>query len=901
MLRSLDEKLGTLAARAVAASVRRPGLVLALVATVTPALGFYTVKTLGVNADMASLVSNELPHRILELDYQRAFPFLYENIVVVVDAPTPEESSVAAATLAEAMERDGEHFRHVFYPGGEFFERHALLYANPKDLERFADRLTRVQPYLSTLAEDGTLRGLSMMMTRGLAAIRHGEFQGDELGAMLERTSEALRALEKGEPYRLSWTEIVAGGDGIGMPTTGDRHEAGGATAARRRVIMAQPVLDLSRVLAAEQPIERVRELARSLDSSRIRVRITGDMALSYEELSIVKLQTVLASVASFFIVAATMILAFRSVRMTLLASLNMLVGLVWTLAFATVAVGHLNMISVAFVVLFIGLSDDYGIHFCMRYRELLRAGRAHAAALEATARDAGASICICAVTTAIGFYAFVPTDFRGVAELGLISGTGMFINVFLCFTLLPAMVTVAMRGRASSEANGVPATRLGTVSFPVRYPRSVGTVTVLAALAAAMLVPRAYFDGNPLNVRDPTAESVKAFQDLLGDGRGTPWNMSVVVDDRGEAQALIDRLRELPAVRSAITVEDFVPKEQDEKLAILNDLTFFLPPSGRSSGDLRPPTAEEQLVAIRDLRAELDKVAADKDRGELTAQSRALRGDLDRWLASLGEPAATMADIATLEASLLATLPHQLATLERALRPGRVTLDALPRAIVDRMVAADGRLRVEIAPTKDLTDEAALVEFVESVRRETPNAAGGAIGVYEGKRAVVIAFQEAFAMAVIAIALLLLVIWRTVGDTILVMTPLALAALFTTALAVMLGIPFNFADVIVLPLLFGLGVNSGIHLVERWRLGDTTVGQLLETSTAQAVVYSSLNTIGSFGTLGFTTHRGMASMGQLLALGVALTVICNLFVLPALIELRTRHSRRNTTGTANT
>ena len=249
---------------------------------------------------------------------------------------------------------------------------------------------------------------------------------------------------------------------------------------------------------------------------------------------------------------------------------------------------------------------------------------------------------------------------------------------------------------------------------------------------------------------------------------------------------------------------------------------------------------------------------------------------------------------------ALLGTLPEQLKTLERALRPDKVTLAGLPRAVIDRMVAADGRFRVEIAPAKDLTDEAALTEFVESVRTVTPRVTGGAVGVYEGKRAVVAAFQEAFAMAVLAIALLLLIIWRAVGDTILVMIPLALAALFTTALAVLLGIPFNFADVIVLPLLFGLGVNSGIHLVERWRLGDTTTDDLLQTSTAQAVVYSSLNTVGSFGTLGFTTHRGIASMGQLLALGVALTVICNLFVLPALIELRARHSRRKTTGTTN-
>lgn len=889
MLSHLDQRIGAAAARVVGASSRRFVLVLGLVVVVTPLLGLYTARNLGVNADMASMVSNELPHRILELDYQRTFPLLYENIVIVVDAPTPEEAAAAAGALAARMEADPERFRHVFHPGGDFFERHALLYADTKDLERLADRLARVQPYLAGLAEDGTLRGLAMMMTRGVAAVRDGEFKGGELGAMLERTSESIRALERGEPYRVSWTEIVAGN--------------AAASAGRRHVIVAQPVLDLSRVLAAEEAIEHVHALTREFDSARIRVRITGDMALSYEELSIVKTQTVIASVVSFFIVMATMIMAFRSVRLTLVASLNMLVGLTWTMSFATVAIGHLNMISVAFAVLFIGLSDDYGIHFCMRYRELVRNGRTHFTALEEAARDAGTSICICALTTALGFYAFVPTDFRGVAELGLISGTGMFINVFLCFTLLPALVTLTMRKTAAAEPTATPALDSAPAPFPVRHPRLVGAGTLVAAFAAALLIPKAYFDGNPLNVRDPTAESVKAFKDLLSDGKGSPWNMSVVADDRDSALALIARLRALPAVGSAITVEDFVPRGQDEKLQILEDIALLMPPPGVQAGRLRAPTVDEQLASLRALRDDLAKLAnepAERNFGVITAQAGALRDDLDRWLASLRDPDRARSGVAALQESLLATLPDQLETLERALRPDKVTLAGLPHAVIDRMVAADGRLRVEIAPAKDLTDQAALAEFVESVRTVTSKVTGGAVGVYEGKRAVVAAFQEAFAMAVVAIALLLLVIWRAVGDTILVMMPLALAALFTTALAVLLGIPFNFADVIVLPLLFGLGVNSGIHLVERWRLGDTTTDDLLQTSTAQAVVYSSLNTVGSFGTLGFTTHRGIASMGQLLALSVALTVTCNLFVLPALIELRQRHSRRKTTGTTN-
>jgi hopanoid biosynthesis associated RND transporter like protein HpnN len=876
----LDQTIGEVAARVTLASVRGYRLVVAIAVVLTPLLGVYTQRHLGVNADMASMVSNDLPHRVLELDFERHFPVLHENLVVVVDAPTPEESMAAAQAIARRMERDPARYRHVFYPGGEFFEHNALLYADIEDVERFVDRLATTQPYLSSLAIDGSLRGLAKMMTRGVDAARDGEAPSPELGRMMARFSTAIAAYETHRPYRASWAEIIAG-DGDAPP--------------RRQVIVVQPVLNLSNVLAAEEPIRYARGLVEELhlDAARIRVRVTGDMALAYDELTTLQSQTVLASIASFAIVAITMVMAFRSARLTVVALLNMVVGLVCTMSFATVAIGHLNMVSVAFAVLFIGLSDDYGIHFCVRYRELVGLGRSHSDALEETAGDAGTSISICALTTATAFYAFVPTEFRGVAELGLISGTGMFINVLLCFTLLPALVTLVVPRR---WRHGVPATAGPNVNhaasthrpaLPVRYPGLVAGGAFLVAFAATWLVPSAYFDGNPLNVRDPHAESVRAFRDLLRDGTGSLLDVSVIVDDPDEATALASRLRALPTVRSATTISDYVPEHQQEKIAVLTDAAFLMAPASSTSGAAARPTLAQQLDALRALVVALDElVRAGKVDGPVAGHAARLREDLDRLLAASMHPDDARAAISGLENALLGTLPAQLDSLRRMLAPERITVGTLPQPVRERLVSASGRTRIEVAPREDLTDETALASFIESVRSVAPRATGGAVGVYEGKRAIVHAFRQAFAFAVVAIAALLLVLWRSVIDTALAMAPLALAAILTTALGVLLHIPFNFADVIVLPLLFGLGVNSGIHLVERWRLGDVSVERLLDTSTARAVIYSSINTVGSFGTLGFATHRGIASMGQLLAIGVALTVLCNLWVLPALIAL---------------
>jgi predicted RND superfamily exporter protein len=222
-------------------------------------------------------------------------------------------------------------------------------------------------------------------------------------------------------------------------------------------------------------------------------------------------------------------------------------------------------------------------------------------------------------------------------------------------------------------------------------------------------------------------------------------------------------------------------------------------------------------------------------------------------------------------------------------LAAGHVTLEKLPEALLERMITSDGRVRIQIYPSEDLNDHAALAAFVENVQTITPEVAGSASEILASGRAVVVALTEALVSAFIVITAFLLLLWRRIDDTALVLIPLLLAAALTVAAAVLLDIPFNFADVIVLPLLLGIGVDSGIHLVHRARAAAPGDSNLLGTSTARAVAFSAMTTIASFGSLGFATHLGMATLGQLLTLGVGFTIVCNLIVLPSLIPLRPR------------
>jgi hypothetical protein len=575
----------------------------------------------------------------------------------------------------------------------------------------------------------------------------------------------------------------------------------------------------------------------------------------------------------------------------------TLIVGLVWTAGFTAVAIGHLNLISVCFAVLFIGLGVDFGIHVCIRYRELLASEREHSVALQETARDVGSSIFICAVTTAIGFFAFVPTDFVGVAELGLISGTGMFISLFCTMTLLPALLSLRPISVGRGSSAGASWSKASFTNLPLRHPRAIRGIALVMGIGAVMLLPKARFDNNPLNVRDPSSESVRTFNELLDKGASSPWSLNAVAPSLESAQLLAERLRALDVVDRVVTISDYVPSDQENKLGIIEDVAMFAAPPPGPDGRVPPPSPAEQVEALVDLSRELGRLQDSGEQTELVASAGRLRLVLDRYLQRLEQSPDPTREIEALESSMLGTLPEQLRMLDAALSAGHVTLEKLPDAILKRMMTADGRVRIQIFPRDDLNDHAALAAFVDGVKALAPEVAGSASEILESGRSVVRALTQAMLSAFIAITLFLLLLWRRIDDTALVLIPLLLASALTVAAAVLAGIPFNFADVIVLPLLLGIGVDSGIHLVHRVRVIGEDEVNLLATSTARAVAYSALTTIASFGSLGLATHLGLATLGRLLTIGVAFTVVCNLIVLPTLIRRRPRRTDLETSN----
>jgi hopanoid biosynthesis associated RND transporter like protein HpnN len=659
----------------------------------------------------------------------------------------------------------------------------------------------------------------------------------------------------------------------------------------KRRVIVAHPILDFSNVLAAGDSMATIRQLAieEELDAAHgVTVRITGNPALNYEEMIGLAWDLGLGGVVCFFFVIAVLVRALRSIKLVIAAVTTLLIGLVITAAFAAAAVGHLSLVSASFAVLFIGLGVDFAIHLGMAYASRLRLGCTHDRALQDAAESVGSSLVICTFTTAIGFYVFVPTDYLGVAELGLIAGSGMFIILILTLTLFPALLSLRWLS-IDAERDLAKQLSFRTTWWRVfeTHPRAVLVLAGMLFVCGLALIPRARFDVNVVEMRDATTESVQAFDDLLAQsGAMSPWFINSVAADLDAAQPIAAKMRALDSVSHTLTLADFVPEDQEEKLEILADLAFLLDVPPVSNDTAAPLPFDQQVAALEDLHRFLSELPLREADDGLAGSIRVLRDKLGVFLERAMSESAPEESIAKLDELLLSGFPDQIARMRAAIETDEITLEGLPPELAERMIARDGRARIQIFPLHDLSDEVAFTRFTDQVQAVDPKAAGVAINLVAFGRATRSSFRQALVSAVVIVSTLLFLLWRRVAPMLLVMAPLTLSSVLTVAAMVLIGIPFNFGNVIVIPLLLGIGVDSGIHLVHRAEQLRESDDDLMDSTTARAVFYSALTTTISFGTLAFSSHRGLASLGVVLSIGMVLTVFCNLIVLPSLLRV---------------
>ena len=843
---------------------------------------------LTLDTDPLKLLDPNLPFRQLKSEYQQHFPQLTKLILVVIDSGNSEDIDAAADGLAEQLNNQSSLFVSVYQPGQDpFFKRQGLLYMKTEELLKLDERLAQWAPFLESVIKDPSLRGLFSVLGPALEKIRrlaedpslgdiffieessrdnasHLENQ-NRFSQILDWIGGTIKAQLANQPNPPFWRNTML--EGLMAPGKTDR-----------RYLLVKPRLNYSSLEAVASPLQTLVRLSKALkEQHRVRVRLTGDIVLQEEERQAVGKGAWLAAILSFVLVCAILLRGLGSLRLAGVIGVTLLIGLVWTAGFATMAIGTLNMISATAPVLFIGLGVDFGIQFVLRYREAREGGANHALALHQTASGVSGALTLAAIAAAVSFFSFLPTHYRGLAELGIISGVGMFLALLANLTLLPALLTVfpiqgfpLRRTPASRE-------RLKHVIFSQRKTILL-TALVLVGCAVAFL-PQVSFDFNPLHLKDPSTEGVATFLELLHDPNTTPYTIQILEQNLDAARQLGVKLEALAEVEKTVTLSNFVPRQQEEKLAIIEEMNFSLEEVVSPTFPTEPPTQDDTLKAFQVFQG---KMASNNKNlsSSLAANVKELSALLDQLQTTPGWPDVALEE---LRDRLLKTLPRTRDRLQHLLQASPVGLQDLPDSLKERYLSSDGRVRLEVFPSEDMSDNQSIKDFVLAVQPQAPHAIGPPVGLLGAGDAVVTSCIQATGLALLGVTLFLWLVLRRISDALLVLFPLILTLVLTLAVCVVVDLPLNLANVVALPLVLGLGIAFGIYLVLRTREGCRPI-HLFQSSTFRAVWYSALTTIASFGTLSISDHRGMSSMGLLLTVSLFLTLFCSLVILPALI-----------------
>jgi hopanoid biosynthesis associated RND transporter like protein HpnN len=836
-----------------------PTVLIALILAV--AAGFYTARHFKINTDINTLISPDLDWRKRDNEFEKGFD-RERTILAVIEAPTPELTTSARAALEQKLSGDTEHFESVQPLGaGEFFDKNGLLFLPTEEVAKLTGQFTSAAPLIEIMAGDPSIRGLTGALETALAGLKRGQFKLDSTERPFNLVAQTIENVLNTGSGTFSWRELVSD-----KPLTDSD---------RRNFIEFKPILDFNALEPGKEATDAIRQAARDLNLAGeygARVRLTGPVPIANEEFATVQDGAIVNGIGTVLVVLVILWMALHSTKIISAVFVNLFIGLAITTAVGLMMVGSLNLLSIAFAVLFVGLGVDFGIQYSVRYRSERYKTDDLRLALEKAAKRSAVPLSLAAMATAAGFLSFLPTDYKGISELGEIAGVGMLVAFTSSITVLPALLSLL---NPPGEREPVGYAFLAPVDhFLERHRVPIIVGTLLIAVAGLPLLYFLRFDFNPINLRNPKVESIATFLDLRKDPNTGANAINVMTNSEAEAKKIEVKLAKVPEVLRVMSLDSFVPEDQPAKLKLIAQGAKVLDPALNPESVDAPPSDEENIEALKGSAESLRKTAGEA-KGPGAVASRRLADALSK----LAESNQATRDLT--QAIFVTPLKVVLNQLKNALQAQPVSLKTLPADLVSSWKTKDGLMRVEALPRGDPNDNETLRRFANAVLAAEPNAVGGPVSILKSGETVVKAFIHAGFWALISISLLLWLTLRRITDVLLTLVPLLVAGAVTLEICVLIGMPLNFANIVALPLLLGVGVAFKIYYVTAWRSGRTN---LLQTSLTRAIFFSAMTTATAFGSLWLSSHPGTASMGKLLALSLVTTLAAVLLFQPALM-----------------
>ena len=845
------------------------------------------------------LVAKDLPYVKLYKDYRKHFKDL-EGMVIVAEGGTPARMAQFSETLAAKLKNNPDLFSQVIYKfDTSYFRSRFLLYLDTEDLKSLQEKLEDHQDFIETLNASPGLNPLlnqinteiSSGMVDSLMTDFLGEDDSDEeekkndendLNLLIRILEEMNRSLEKNYHYQSPWQSLFNSGEE-------SLRDKGYLVSKNEKLlfILAVPNEDETSFTGYKDSVYSARDLIAEVkkDFPDISVGLTGEDVISTDEMVTTQKDVELASKIALSGVALLFIIAFKGIVKPLLAIFSLLVALAWSLGFTSLTVGHLNILSVVFTTILIGLGIDFGIHILERFKEERQSGNDILPALQKTLQGTGQGNFSGAITTAMAFGAMVLTDFIGIVELGWIAGWGILFCMIAMILLLPALVTLEEKWRKpkypKSAEKPVTAKISGLDKIFNHYKLIIVVCTVLV-LVASLSLRKNFFDYNLLNLQAKGTEAVIYEMRILENAGRSAWSAAFLADSLEEVREKEAKLKTLPTVENVESIAAMVPDHQEENSAYVKENLAPMLSEIFVEEEDDPFSLKSLNKTLKRIRFKLQGREGKEDKVAQAAR------EVDKFFAQNEtiEPRIAEAKLELFSEELFVDYRKLMEELKQNADPQFVEISGIPKSLRERYISEQGKYLITVFPSVDIWNLEKRQQYLKDLRSVDPNVTGSAVHMFNSTRLMTEGYINGGIYAMTAIVIYVFIVFRNLRTVLFILLPVFVGSIWTLGIMDVLGLKLNMANLVILPLILGIGVVNGIHITHRYREEKDKNAVVLGKSTGQAVVLSSLTTMIGFGSMMVADHYGVYSLGLVLSLGVLCCLIASITFLPALLKL---------------
>jgi uncharacterized protein len=850
---------------------------------------WFTFEKLSFKNNRGDLVAKNFDYVESYEKYRQEFED-FDGMMVVVSDKDPDQMKNFVDFFVAKLKSYSEDFSTVLYKiDTEYFRKKGLLYLEQDDLadlkikielnENFLRKIN-TSPELNNLMESINAEistGMVNSILTGFLGDEKNKGESDDLSLLIALEKQMLLYLQGKGSYISPWSSFL-------VKDKKSLREEGYLVSEDGGLIFILMVPNESRreAKSIHDSISLVRKLIKEVRSQfpGVEAGLTGEDVIAADEMAITQIDVKNASQIALFGVALLFIISYRGVVKPLLAVFSLVIALCWSIGWATLVVGHLNILTIVFTTILIGLGIDFGIHILERYKEERVSGNDVLYSLQKTIQGTGRGNFAGAVTTGMAFGGMVFTDFIGIVELGKISGGGIFFCMISMILVLPALISLEEKIRKPKYSQERLKWGYSWLEIFLKNYRLTIFISMILFIASLFSLRAVVFDYNLLNLQAHGTEAVKYEMKVIQEAGRSAWSVALLTDSLDETVKKHHELEKLSTVGNIESIVSLLPENQNQKIQYIKELRPIL--KNLKIEDEVSLVSQENLVkTMKKIRF---KLQGKEDNGDV-AEARKLA---QLFLDESEEQPVEIAEKRLNQFSkvLFADYRDKIAELKVNVDVSPISVTEIPENLRKRYVSQNGMYLISAYPSVDVWDIDQREEFLRQLRQVDPSVTGNAIHMFESTRLMRDGYIQGGIYAMVAIFIYILISFGNIRATLIVLLPVVVGSVWTVGIMDLMSVSFNLANLVILPLIIGIGVVNGVHMVHRYREEAVKSVNILSRSTGKGVILSSLTTMIGFGSLMIADYQGIYSLGLVLTLGVGCCLMASITVLPSVLRL---------------